>query len=142
MLPGPTEGSWSASPTRINLALWAGSQEAPCEGEIDHRRLIDDDDVCVERVAFVSLKARRALLASGVLEEPVERAGLLSSRLLQTLGRSPRRAAEEVGSLCPSSAATIAQRRRLPVPGPPVITSTPRPGLARLGDGPASASVG
>ena len=50
--PGPTEGSWSTSPTSTTHAHGGTARSSWfISTHVDHRRLVDDEQVDVERVA-------------------------------------------------------------------------------------------
>ena len=56
--PGPTDGSWSTSPTRINAA-WSRHrlQQRVHQRHVDHRGLVDDEQVAVQRVVLLAPEA-------------------------------------------------------------------------------------
>ena len=72
--PGPTEGSWSTSPTRISAArVRHRLEQAVQERHVDHRDLVDDDELGLERVLLAALEAA----AGGIgLEQTVQGLGL------------------------------------------------------------------
>src|SRR3979411_2292713 len=78
--PGPTEGSWSISPTISNDARFGNRLE----------QSVHQQQVAVERMLAVSFEAT----AFGVhLEQPVDRLGRVPRRLLQPLGGASSRCA-------------------------------------------------
>src|SRR5438552_3534890 len=89
--PGPTEGSWSTSPTMSKAAL-SGTALSVYQWNIDHRRFVDDQQVAVERVPGITLEA------SGLrvnLEQAVDGLGLMRRRLAQALGSASGRGAQQ-----------------------------------------------
>ena len=51
-VPGPTDGSWSTSPTSTTHAHGGTARSSWfISDDVDHRRLVDDEQVDVERVA-------------------------------------------------------------------------------------------
>ena len=83
--PGPTEGSWSTSPTRISAARRGTALSRRVhQRHVDHRDLVHDQQVALERVLLVALEA--ALGRVG-LEQAVQGPGLEPGGLAQPLGR-------------------------------------------------------
>src|ERR1700676_1158434 len=65
--PGPTEGSWSMSPT-IKTVVGYRPHERRHQEDIDHGGLVDNQEVTIERVVVAALEAP----ALGVdLQQPV-----------------------------------------------------------------------
>ena len=75
--PGPTEGSWSTSPTsKQGAVIRHRPQQLVHQGRIDHRDLVDHHQLAIERLVLVVFEAHR----SGVeLQQAVDRLGLGSS---------------------------------------------------------------
>ena len=115
----------------------AGEQRVG-ELDVEHRGLVDHDDVLVQRPVLAAGEAAVegdvvAGLARLRAEQPVQGRGGGVAQLLEPLGRAAGRggqrdACARRASASATSAATV---RLLPVPGPPVSTVTP----------PASAAV-
>ena len=94
--PGPTDGSWSISPT-ISSAASSGTafSKRLHQHDIDHRRLVDDQQIAVERIVGVALEAA----ALGIdLQQPMDRLGLDARRFGHALGRAAGRGAEQQAS--------------------------------------------
>jgi hypothetical protein len=51
---GPTEGSWSTSPTTSRAARFGTALSSACmhQQHVDHRLLIDDEQVTVDGITF------------------------------------------------------------------------------------------
>ena len=145
--PGPMDGSCAGSPT-ITRCVPSARAVDQRGGELDvqHRRLVDDHDLGLDRVAGVPVEDR-ALIAPARRTVGAASGRAPSSRwivvALLPASSSSRLAARPVGAasaiVAPTSrhSATIAATvRLLPVPGPPVSRLTPcsaasddRPGL-------------
>ena len=81
--PAPTEGSWSTSPTSSRCAPGGdGLDELVREDHVDHRGLVDHDQVRVQRVVGVEGRVAAGLQ----LEQPVDGRGLVAGQLGEPLG--------------------------------------------------------
>ena len=122
--PGPTEGSWSTSPTRIRAARWRHRlEQAVHQRHVDHRDLVHDQQVAVERVLLVALEAAAGRVG---LEQAVQGLGLEPGGLAHPLGGPAGRCRQGDGRRSwPRRILRMALTSVvLPTPGPPVITST------------------
>ena len=134
--PGPTEGSWSTSPT-ISSAAWSGHrpQQRVHQQDIDHGGLVHDQQIAVERVVLVRAEAARLRVD---LQQPVDGLGLQAGGFGQPLGRPSGRGAQQQAEPLATRIFRIELTRVvLPTPGPPVITST----LRRAPAGPPRAGL-
>src|ERR1035438_7929905 len=85
-LPGPTDGSWSTSPTRIREArLGTAFKDAVHHHYVDHRGFVHDYQVAIERVGLIAGELPRDWLH---LQQAVDGFCLHTRRLRQTLRRS------------------------------------------------------
>ena len=90
--PGPTEGSWSTSPTSRTAARGGRARDQRLHQQhVDHRGLVDDEQVAAERVRLVALEA--AVLRVS-LEQAMDGLRLDAGGLGQALGGSARGRAE------------------------------------------------
>src|SRR5271168_4444657 len=90
--PGPTEGSWSISPT-ISSAELSGValHQSLHQHDVDHRGLVDDQQIAIEGIVGVALEPA----ALGIdLQEPMDRLGLDAGRLGHPFGGAARGGAE------------------------------------------------
>ena len=53
--PGPIEGSWSMSPTKIKAA-WSRLKQGMHQRHVDHRDLVHDQQVALERILLAALE--------------------------------------------------------------------------------------
>ena len=82
--PGPTEGSWSTSPTSSKAAFGGNRlQQGEHQRRVDHAGLVDDEEIAIERVVGVALEA--AVLGIG-LEQPMDGLRLDAGLLGHALG--------------------------------------------------------
>ena len=91
--PGPTEGSWSMSPT-ISSAALSGDRlhQRLHQHDVDHGGLVDHQQIAVERVVGVAFEAA----ALGVdLKQPVDGLRLEAGRLGHALGGAAGGRAEQ-----------------------------------------------
>ena len=110
--PGPTEGSWSMSPT-ISSAASSGDRlhQRLHQHDVDHGGLVDDQQVAVERIVRVALEAA----ALGVdLQQAMDGLGLDARRLGHALGGAAgRRAKQQLHALGREDAQDRIDDRRL-----------------------------
>ena len=127
--PGPTDGSWSTSPTSTSVAPGAHRRDQRARQlHVEHRRLVDDEQIAGERVVVAA--PRTATRARPSFCGCPTRAGDAPSA---PRGRSPReplggaarrrRRAARAARPAPSSHER-AHEVVLPVPGPPVMTAS------------------
>ena len=76
--PGPTDASWSISPTINSAALFGVAfHERLHQHDIDHRGLVDDEQIAIEGIVGVAFETA----APGIdLQEAVDRFGLDAGR--------------------------------------------------------------
>ena len=102
-LPGPTLGSWSASPTKTSCASprLDGVQQRGAQRQVQHGALVHDDDVRVERARRVARE--RAFVRQGVFipQRPVDVVVVAAARRARG---PPSRAASPAGGGWSSSA--------------------------------------
>src|SRR5260370_10698387 len=66
--PGPTEGSWSISPTIRSAAFWHRSHQRLHQHDVDHRCFVDHEQIAIEGIVGVAFEPA----ALGIdLQEPV-----------------------------------------------------------------------
>ena len=86
--PGPTEGSWSTSPTRMTQAsLGIGSQDLVAENDIDHRRFVQHEQIAGQRMLLVAFELARGGIE---LQQTMDGLGGAAGRLGQSFGRPTR----------------------------------------------------
>ena len=121
--PGPTEGSWSTSPTSISAARWRHRLEQRVhQRHVDHRDLVHHQQVALERVLLAPLEAAPAGSASSrrwmvLASSPVASLIRLAARPVGAPGRWPGSWPARIFRMALTSVV-------LPTPGPPVITSS------------------
>ena len=90
--PAPTEGSWSTSPTSSRCAPGGDRlDELVREDDVDHRGLVDHDQVGVQRVVRVVVGVAAGLQ----LQQPVDGRRLMAGQLGQALGGAAGRRGED-----------------------------------------------
>src|SRR5271166_3537125 len=88
--PGPTDGSWSISPTMSSAR--DRSYQRLLQYDIDHRSLIDHEQITIEGIAGVAFEPA----APGIdLEQPVDGLGLDARRFGHALRRAARGRAKQ-----------------------------------------------
>ena len=122
-VPGPTEGSWSTSPTSTRQARGGTARSS---WFISTTSTIDASSTTSRsRSSGLSRVALEAAQGRVELQQAVDGLGLAAGRLRQALGGPARRAHRAQRSRL---AAKISRMPRtivvLPTPGPPVMTST------------------
>ena len=122
--PGPTEGSWSTSPTRSSAAsVRHRLQQRVHQRHVDHRRLVDDEQVAVQRVVLARAGSRRASgrpRAAGGWSSPRGRCSRDSRLAARPVGAARAIATPLAPRICRIALTSVV----LPTPGPPVMTST------------------
>ena len=110
--PGPTDGSWSTSPTSSRPDFMRqGLHEGEHQRNIDHAGFVDDQQVAVERIIGVALEA--ALLGIG-FEQPMDGLRLHAGLFGHALGGAAGRGGEqELRSLGGEDAQDRVEKRRL-----------------------------
>ena len=110
--PGPTEGSWSTSPTSSRAALgWDRLHDGEHQRNIHHARLVDHEQVAVERVLGVALEPAM----HGIdLEQAMDGLRLDAGLLRHPFGgASGRRAEQDFHALGGENAQDGVEQRRL-----------------------------
>ena len=98
--PGPTDGSWSTSPTSTSVAPGAHrGDQAARQLHVEHRGLVDDEEVGRQRIVVAAPEraARPALallLRLAPLEQAMHRLRAAPGRFGQPLGGAARRRGE------------------------------------------------
>src|SRR6266566_6746711 len=91
--PGPTEGSWSMSPTdQQRSAVRHRLQQRLHQHDVDHRGLVDNQQVAVERVVVAPLEAATFRID---LQQPVDGLGFKAGCFAHALGGAAGRRAEQ-----------------------------------------------
>ncbi len=90
--PGPTEGNWSMSPMINRPAGREPRAKDRHQHHIDHRRLVDDEQITFERTIWTALEPAGFRID---LQQPMDGLGLETRRLRHSLGGSAGGRAEQ-----------------------------------------------
>ena len=109
--PGPTDGSWSTSPTRTSVGAGAhGGHEAARQLHVEHRGLVDDEEIGRQRIVVAAPKRPATAAPSPSLRGLPHSSRRCTVCALRPVASASRLAARPVG------AASITRRLAL-LPG-------------------------
>ena len=96
-LPGPTDGSWSISPTINSAALFGVAfSERLHQHDVDHRGLVDDEQSRIEGIVGVAFETAALWID---FQETVDRLGLDAVASVTRFAARPVGAQSDVGRL-------------------------------------------